>query len=380
MKKNYFKTSMISTALVLICGASFSQSVLQAIEADECPTVSTTKNEQPQAMWSLLYNYDLVAGTGGNGNAGVCLVNNEFWVSRWQSDTIINLTPTGTLISKFKIAGVTGARSLTTNGTDVFIGANTANIFKVNPTTKTLTSTIAVPTVANVRSCTYDATANGNAGGFWVSTWATDIAQVSLTGAALTTVLAADHLLTGMYGTAFDKDSPGGPFLWVFDQAHGAAKSDIVQVSVATGMQYGVFHDVMSDVGLAAADTSGLAGGVHVTKVGSVVNIMGVLQGSPTNRLFGYEINTTGINENSNADNFVSVFPNPVKDFTNIAVNRTNNAPATLQIIDMLGKVVYETSNVGQNNYFNLSKYTSGLYFAKVIYNGETFTTKIVKE
>ena len=381
MKKNYVMYALIPCTLFFSSMISFAQSTAKVAGTDECPVTSVTKNEKPQAMWSLLYNYDLVAATGANGNAGVCFINNEFWISRWQSDTIINLSATGTLISKFKVAGVTGTRSLTTDGTSIYAGANTGNIYKIDPVAKTLTSTIVVPTVPNVRSLTYDATANSNAGGFWASTWATDIAQVDMSGNALTsTVLAADHGLTGMYGTAFDKTSPGGPFLWVFDQAHAATKSDIVQVDVASGMQYGVFHDVMSDVGSAAADTSGLAGGVHIVSVGSVVTIMGVLQGSPTNRLFGYEINTTGINEHNSAAGMISVSPNPVKDFTNIQFDRKNNGPATLQIIDMVGKVVYETSNVGLNNYFNLSKYQSGVYFVSITSNGQTSVTKLVKE
>jgi hypothetical protein len=381
MKKNYFKHAIVPLALLLSTGTAFSQSASPVADAEFCPAFSTSKHEKPQAMWSLLYNYDLAAVTGGNGNAAVCFINNEFWVSRWANDTLINISATGTLISKFKIAGVTGTRSLTTDGTSLYAGVNTGIIQKINPTTKTLAGTITAPgTIPNVRSLTYDATANSNAGGFWCSTWATDITQISMTGTQLNNILAADHMLTGMYGTAFDKNSPGGPFLWVFDQAYSAAKSDIIQINVATGMQYGVFHDVMSDVGLAAADTSGLAGGLHVAMAGPMVTIMGVLQGGPTNRLFGYEVNTTGINESSNANDFVSVYPNPVQDFTNIKVNKTDNSPASLQIIDMVGKVVFESTTVGLNNYINLSKYQSGLYFAKVTYKGNTFTTKLVKE
>jgi len=375
MKKNYLKMILIPCALIVSAGIS----TAQVAELDACPTFNLSKNEKPNAMWSVVFNYDLVASTGANENTGVCFVNNEFWVSKWQNDTISILNATGGFVQKIQVPGVYGTRSLTYDGSKIYAGVNTSMVQIIDPGTKTTSGTITAP-ITNVRSLTYDATANGGAGGFWGSSWGTDIVQFSKTGTTLNTLWSADHLLTGMYGTAYDGTSPGGPFLWVFDQASSIAKSDIVQINATTGFPMNVMHDVMSDVGATANDTSGLAGGLFFTTLNSVPTLMGVLQGRPTDRLFGYEINTTGIGENEALVGSVTVFPNPVVDFANIKVDRKNSNPATLEIIDMVGKVVYETSTVGANNYFNLSKYESGLYFARYTCNGQSYTTKLVKE
>lgn len=383
MKKIFTLLSLI------IAGTNFvsAQNEKKISDCEYAPVISgSVKNSQtPIAMgpvWNVLYNYDLFAATGANGNAGVCFLNNQFWVSRWASDTLLILDMSGNLVSKFTVAGVTGTRSLTTDGTFIYAGINTNSIKKIDATAKTLISSITAP-IANVRSLTYDATANSNAGGFWISTWGTDITQIDMNGTTLSTVPASSHALTGMYGTAYDKTSNGGPYLWVFDQAHNATnKSDIVQINIASQNQTAVFHDVMSDVGSTAADTSGLAGGLYVQMLSAnTVAVIGTLQGSPTNRLFGYSFtNDVSVHENGNANNMVSIFPNPVKDLVNIHIDKKNNDEVQLQIFDVTGKAVFNKATRGLNNYINLSNYNSGLYFVRVTFQGNTYSTKLVKE
>jgi hypothetical protein len=385
MKKIFTKRNFFLCMITAFTGTTYAQNEkFASSECEAAPVLSsgiTTFSNPPstQAMWSIVYNYDLLATVGANGNAGVCFVGNEFWVSRWATDTLYRLDATGAFLQKFTVSGVTGVRSLTTDGTFIYAGQNTNSIAKIDPTTKTVVSTITAP-VTNVRSLTFDPTVAG--GGFWASTWATDITQFDMAGTTGSIVSAASHGLTGMYGTAFDNVSYGGPYLWVFDQATSAAKSDIVQINVATQLQTGVIHDVMSDVGPAASDTSGLAGGLffYTNTSNSVLTIAGVLQGGPTNRLFGYEVGITGINENSNPDEFITVFPNPVKDMVNINVKKQNNDDVHMQIFDAMGKIVFDKNTRGQNNYINFSKQASGIYFVRTTFNGKTASSKFIKE
>ena len=374
MRKLY--TILACVSFFAFASNSFAQNTAEDINAEPCPDQqpSFAPNPQPQALWDILYNYDLTAATSINGNAGVAFINNQFWVSRWQTDTMCILDASGNLVNKLNIAG--GIRSITTNGTNVYVGTNAATITIINPSTFLVTGTIPAP-VTNVRSLTYDPALPG----FWTSTWATDISQIDMTGNLVSTVASASHLLTGMYGTAYDNYSTGGPYLWVFDQAYSAGASDIVQVNISTQAQTAIFHDVMSDVGAAAACTTGLAGGLFVRNNMGVTSIIGVLQGSPTNRLFAYDISALGSSvQEYDKDNFLSVYPNPATDMVNIHLNKSGNEKATLDIVDVLGNVVYHAERTGLNNYFSLEKYKAGIYFVNVICNGEVHTSKLIKQ
>jgi len=380
MKKIF--THILPVLGFILSGTNFisAQNEKTTTECEVAPTLVKTNPTINQAMWSVLYNYDLLASTTLNGNAGVCFFNNQFWVSRWATDSILILDLAGTVVQRLTIPGVTGIRSFTTDGTSIYAGINTNSIKKIDPITKTLVSSITAP-IANVRSLTYDATANSGAGGFWMSTWGTDITQTDINGTTLSMVSAASHGLTGMYGTAFDNVSSGGPYLWVFDQGTSAGQSDIVQINIASQAQTGIMHDVMVDVGTPQGDTSGLAGGIFFySPIPTILVLIGVLQGSPTNRLFGYDVLATGISENMNSNEFINIFPNPVKDMVNINVNKQNNDEVQLEIFDAMGKIVFNKNTRGQNNYINFSKQQSGLYFVKTTYNGKTATSKFIKQ
>lgn len=329
----------------------------------------------PMTAWQVLFNHNITTAGAGVGHAGIVPVGVNFWASKWASDTISVITAAGTLSSQFTVAGVTGIRSMTTDGTFIYAGTNAAEIKKIDPITQTLVSTISVPAVANVRYCTYDATANSNAGGFWCGTWATDFTQVDMSGNVITSVVASSHGLTASYGLAFDNTSPGGPYLWSFHQTGTATNNaDLIQVKIATGTQTTIMHDVTSDFG-----TPGdLAGGIYINATPLV--LFGVLQGTP-NYLFSYDINgVSGLNENAVQDGFVTAYPNPATQTVNIRVNRENNDPMQIQIVNTLGQVISSSTNVGTNNIYNIENYDAGVYFVQVTSNGVTHTTKLVKQ
>lgn len=371
----------IFTLSLFVLGASglFAQNGRMNNEVDVNPFGNSINhpNPQPQTPWQILFNYDLLAKTGANGNAAVCRFGTELWVSRWANDSLFRFDLLGNLLQRFTVSGVTGTRSLTTDGTNIYAGTNTSTVYKIDPNTKTLLSTITAP-ITNVRSLTYDPTTNSNAGGFWASTWNTDITQFDMSGTAYNLVAAASHGLTAMYGTAWDGTSPGGPYLWVFDQATSANFSDIVQVNIATGMQTGVIHNVLNDAGTAMNDTSGLAGGLFFNS--TPPTLIGVLQGTPSNLLFAYDVTGASGVQDLDQQDFIGVYPNPTANNVNVHLNITNNNPINLKIMDVLGSVVFEDNTNGVNNYFDLSSYKAGVYFIKVTYEGKVYTSKLIKE
>lgn len=118
-----------------------------------------------------------------------------------------------------------------------------------------------------------------------------------MTGATLSTIPAATHGLTGMYGSSIDYTSTGGPYLWVFHQG-GVNTTTLDRLQLPAGTSTGVTRDVFSDFRTTYSLTSGLSGGLFITDglVAGQTTIGGLIQGVPGNILFGYELsdpNTT---------------------------------------------------------------------------------------
>jgi hypothetical protein len=220
----------------------------------------------------------------GSGLAGVIWTGTEFWCAAWATADIYVADANGNALSpaSFTIPGVSGTRSMTTDGSHIYIGTAATSIYKVDPITKTLISTIST-SVPACRYLTYDHTLDNGNGGFWTGAYASDIVAVSMTGATLSSISAAIHGLSGIYGMAFDGYSTGGPYLWAFDQ--GGNGSDIIQLSI-TGTPTGISHDATTDLG---AGGSGLAGGLFICNnfITGTNSIIGLSQGIS---LFSYEL------------------------------------------------------------------------------------------
>lgn len=371
MKKIYI---LLSAALIS-GGVLSAQQVSTAANVEVAPGINGgNQNPTPQTPWQVLFSYDITAAGSGTGNAGVVQHGTELWVSRWASDTMFTYSLAGTLTSSFTIPSVSAVRSMTTDGTYIYAGNNATNIYKIDPVTKTLVSTIAVSGVPNIRYCTYDATADGGNGGFWVGTWATDWTLVDMSGQPISFVAAASHALSASYGLAVDHTSPGGPYLWAFNQTGTNNAAEFIAVNVASGTQIGVVHEVTNDMGTAGD----LAGGCHIIQ--TPLSVVGVLQGA-ANLLFAYDLNgvVSSIYDNTVPADFITVCPNPTSDMLNIRVKRENNDPMTIQMTDITGKVIYQSTNVGMNNLFNMANYEAGVYFVKVEYNGIVHTAKVIR-
>lgn len=257
------------------------------------PSVTLTQNHTnptPPALWSVQFNHDVTTGGAGVGHAAVAFIGHEFWASKWQSDTITRFSPTGAYRGSFTISGVSGCRAMTFDGTSIYMSNNTATIYRIDTTSKSVVGVINAP-ITQVRMLSYDPTANSNAGGFYIGNFNTDITLINMTGGVLNTIAAGTHGLGGMYGCAWENQTTGGPYLWVFHQGGASSQAEIARLQLPLGTPTLATHDVMSDIGAGLA--SGLAGGLFISDglVSGQYTIVGMLQGSPTNQLFGYELN-----------------------------------------------------------------------------------------
>jgi hypothetical protein len=280
-----------------------------------------TTGGNPDALFDIDYNYNATDSSGRNGMAAVTYFQNEFWVSRWASDTIHKFNQMGQLVSSFVVPGCSAVRAFTNDGTYIYASTNSTTIFRIDPATATLAPpNITVGgAVGAVRHCTYDSTLNGNAGGFWVGNFGTSIFSISLTGTVLSTITAATHQQTGMYGSAIDHYSAGGPYLWIFAQM-APSNSIINRLQLPAGTPTLITHDVMTDVGAAMGLTSGLAGGLCIANgvIPGQKSICGVIQGTPDNVIFGYELSDPVI-----ADNDASLDElRPIEGYTQIPLDQ----------------------------------------------------------
>lgn len=74
----------------------------------------------------------------------------------------------------------------------------------------------------------------------------------------------------------------------------------------------------------------------------------------------------------------VEVAPNPAKDVVNIYLAKTTNQPATIQLLNAAGKIVYNVSSAQSHVQINTSGFGKGLYFVKVIAADEVTTIRVL--
>lgn len=240
-----------------------------------------------QSIFDIQFNYPLSFASG----VSCVYTGTEFWVGPWNKDSIYTLDAAGNITAGFKVTGVgaaaSGVRAFTYDGTFIYAGDNTTAIKKIDPSTKTLVGTITAPSA--VRGLAYDSTANGGAGGFWISNFNTDFTQISMTGAVLDAVTMAEHGVPSVYGIAFDPYTAGGPYIWAFGQgtSNPNDSAKLHRIRIPTHSHSGVIHNVDADVALPGA----IAGSVSVTwrYDPNHFTLMGCTQDA-TNNLFGYEL------------------------------------------------------------------------------------------
>lgn len=224
------------------------------------PVKTTTGSNSTKAPFDIDLQFNLWDSIGNGSYTGVAWLDSVFWITEWNGDTIIEMTATGTELSRFAVpGGPTNIRSLTYDGSSVYAGGAGQEIWEIDPSTKTLTSTItfSAPGV-DARMCAYDPNADGGNGGFWIGDFTSDIILLSKTGTILTTIAQTTHGYTGIYGGAVDTATAGGPYLLVYYQG-GASQNTIGWLDIASGLPTGINYNVNNDLAV-----NGIAGGLFV--------------------------------------------------------------------------------------------------------------------
>ncbi|MBN8642650.1 MAG: T9SS type A sorting domain-containing protein [Flavobacteriales bacterium] len=364
-------TLIISLTFGLFAQAQTAESAVSDSQVQQINFVNTAAS--PNAT---VFLHDIGVTTTANGNAGVVFLNNQFWVSRWASADLNVLDSSGAFVETFQVAGVTGTRGMTTDGTNVYISNNTASISIVDPVTKTLTGTIPVTVTpaTNIRYVTYDASLNGGSGGFWVGNFNTDFFAISMTGAQLSSIPASTHTATGVYGLALDSTTNT-----LYAYAQMAPSNDvIIPVSLPSGTP-GVAYDVFANDLSVGGTTSSLAGGIFVSNqvISGQSTIIGVSQATPSNILFG--INTITLSNTNFDSNEFSVYPNPAN--TIVTISSSNITLDNVEMTDLNGRVV-KSINLGgvSNSEISIADLATGIYLLKINSNNGTITKKLIVE
>lgn len=118
----------------------------------------------------------------------------------------------------------------------------------------------------------------------------------------------------------------------------------------------------------------------------SQIRVIGILQDASTGHILNAVrspyLATTGINTLSAANFSMTLFPNPADVFTQLEVSLTKSTNYTIEMTDVLGKVVYGQNFNGSTgkNVISLpvSGLNSGIYLVKVNVEGNVLTTRLM--
>ncbi|MDR2085059.1 MAG: choice-of-anchor J domain-containing protein [Bacteroidales bacterium] len=171
--------------------------------------------------WDLVYNF---AGSSEGGQQGIATDGNYIYTAFWgTSGKFAKYEMDGTFIENFTIASVGGIRDLAYDGSYFYGGASSTTMYVMDFVNKTLISTITTP--ENVRHCTYDPSVDG----FWIGDWTT-LRRINRDGTSQVT----GTTISGVYGSAYDNVTVGGPYLLLFSQtAYDNSQCLVYQYDIA---------------------------------------------------------------------------------------------------------------------------------------------------
>ena len=117
---------------------------------------------------------------------------------------------------------------MASDGQYFYGSAASSTLYKMDFAAHTLVGTISTGVSGGIRHIAYDPDLDGGNGGFWCGNW-TDMRAISMTG----TVLGNGPSMVNAYGSAYDNQSAGGPFLWVFSQTSSGLDREILQYTIS---------------------------------------------------------------------------------------------------------------------------------------------------
>ncbi|MFZ5941300.1 MAG: T9SS type A sorting domain-containing protein [Bacteroidota bacterium] len=374
-----------SVCLSLILSTDLSAQVPGAEAAplkDKTMPVNTSK-----AIWELNSQFSPTDQAAGDvGMAGIAYLNNEFWISRWASDTLYRFSKDFSLLQEFVIPGLNGTRAITTDGTWLYMSNNTAIIYQVDPVNHQLTGTqITSQAAYTARYITYDPTLDNGNGGFWTGTFNSDITSISMSGQVLSVIPAATHTLPGIYGIAFDNVSREVPTLWAFYQG-GLNTCQIDAINLPDGTPAGISHDVFPDVMESFGLSSGLAGGAFFSAdyMQGKGSLMGLIQGTPKNVVFSYtvfeKINDAEASRIVPQNGYTQIPVSQLEDLT-FEVYYKNNGNYTAPEINGLVSVLFNDVEQSSNDFsiYDMPAGEEGMYSKTISPSGETGSYKVTE-
>jgi type IX secretion system substrate protein len=97
--------------------------------------------------------------------------------------------------------------------------------------------------------------------------------------------------------------------------------------------------------------------------------------------IVSYCDSTVGIENVLTSNNTISIYPNPTKGIITLSFNsQLPHLPSQLIITDIQGRAIYKTTWSGENNSIDVSGFSNGMYFYRIIAAKETLQGKFVKE
>jgi len=306
------------------------------------------------------------------GEYGVAVDNNdEVYVSQWSGELFAKYDQAGNVLDTFSITGVSEVRDMTYDGEFLFGSPSDNYFYVIDMEIDTLVATVQIPYRIRGIAHDYDDFT------FWISEhWSSNFYEVDAAGNVLDSVIPTGVTLNAISGLAYDKDWwYGGEFLWGFSQDSTGAI--IVKYDIASQTQLGSMIDVS---GLA----DGIAGGLSMYSpdameepilVGIIQNeLVFALERDYANQLVGQEVN--------DFIKTLEIFPNPVKNVLNIAIELEGNTDLKFSIVNQLGQTIHsQVVNVisSKTLVFNTSLLESGIYFVKINNeSGYSITKKFV--
>jgi hypothetical protein len=247
--------------------------------AEYSPTYAPGTGNYTDAMWDILLSFPLdVAGHAGVGTDG-----NFIYATIWSGGGFTKYDLAGNYVEDFTISGVNSIRDLAYNPDNGhFYGSpNSSTLYEMDFTNKVLVGSVSTG-VSAIRHIAYDPTLDGGNGGFWAGGWADDY-KITMSGSVIGATTGFN--LSAVYGTAYDDQTDGGPYIWYYDQ--NGSGVDLHQYSIASSAFTGVVKSTTDIPGYSAA--TAIAGGLEVstTMVTGKAVILGLIQ---QDIIFVYEL------------------------------------------------------------------------------------------
>ena len=256
------KTLITLFIMFLLCGTLLFAADKVKVERevifnDVSPTINSNYIAHPNRdLWDILNYFSCQA----NGQAGIETNGQHIFTCDWRAGYtgFYEYDMDGIFVESFDIGGASQIRDMAYDGT-YFYGSPasmTIRIMDLEAQTNIGTIPVACDSITGVRHIAYDPELDDGNGGFWIGNW-DELGAVTMDGTQIYGNI--NHTIEGIYGSAYDPWSAGGPFLWLF--SHDPNPSVILhQFDIATQTFTGVTHDA-SDIPGYDPDT-GIAGGL----------------------------------------------------------------------------------------------------------------------